>query len=690
MLKKITLKTLIIWGYVLLIILLAATSFQGIRKLQSANTEMNFIVEGPAEVIRLTARMRQDLLELGMESAEYILAKTEANQKKLEANIDVVHKRLMDRQNRLAKVLPAQYTDQLTQFDTNLKNYREVIHKVVKLASQNTNLKATQMSETVALEAYKKLMAQINTLCEKISYKVSNELDIDNLRLLAKENERLASLNYYMGEIQRLEKIFLLTTSQQGMDKIQEQLDAMIAQATLIEKNLQQEALPDQSHDIDAIIRSFNEYLNVQKQVFELDRENTNTRAYELLESEGAQAMNETSKYLTMMLNGADKTMNETVLETNTTFEITARVLLILFGVSFVVSVLIAIIVVTRINEIARIASTIGEGDLNQRFNPKYSEHDIYGVLRSMNERLRDIVGRIKEASGNVASGSVQLSGTGQQIAQGATEQASSLEEISSAVEQMSANISHSADNAKQTEQIASQAADDADSSGKAVKDSVLAMKDITERINIIEEIARQTNLLALNAAIEAARAGEHGKGFTVVAAEVRKLAERSQRAAGEIVELSRNSLNISEQAGEMLEKLVPNIQKTADLVQEISASAIEQNKGASEINTAIQQLDQVVQQSAAAAEEMASTSEELSAQAEQMNTTMEFFKVDSHYRSRPQTPTNHSRGASGGSGGSSSRASNKDKSSSPEIGASNNKGGIDLDLDSDDDFVRY
>ncbi len=186
-------------------------------------------------------------------------------------------------------------------------------------------------------------------------------------------------------------------------------------------------------------------------------------------------------------------------------------------------------------------------------------------------------------------------------------------------MEQMASNIRQNADNAQQTEKIAVKSAGDARAGGKAVAETVNAMKQIAEKISIIEEIARQTNLLALNAAIEAARAGEHGKGFAVVAAEVRKLAERSQTAAAEISELSGTSVEVAEKAGEMLEKLVPDIQKTAELVEEISAASNEQNTGAEQINKAIQQLDQVIQQNAGASEELASTSEELSSQAEQL-----------------------------------------------------------------------
>jgi methyl-accepting chemotaxis protein len=220
-------------------------------------------------------------------------------------------------------------------------------------------------------------------------------------------------------------------------------------------------------------------------------------------------------------------------------------------------------------------------------------------------------------------------------MSQGASEQAAAAEEASASMEQMTSNIRQNADNALQTEKIAVKSAAAAQEGGQAVVETVAAMKDIAKKISIIEEIARQTNLLALNAAIEAARAGEHGKGFAVVASEVRKLAERSQKAAAEISGLSASSVDVAEKAGHLLGLMVPDIQKTAELVQEINASSREQDLGAEQINKAIQQLDQVIQQNASASEEMASTSEELSSQAEQLQNAVAFFLIDGRDKGR-------------------------------------------------------
>jgi methyl-accepting chemotaxis protein len=256
---------------------------------------------------------------------------------------------------------------------------------------------------------------------------------------------------------------------------------------------------------------------------------------------------------------------------------------------------------------------------------------EIGGVARSFNQfidTLSQIIGQVRTVTDAVSTASTQVSSSAQLLSRGTSEQAASVEETTASLEEMNASITQNADNSRQMEQMALKGAEDMGESGKAVAESVDAMKTIAEKISIVEEIAYQTNLLALNAAIEAARAGEHGKGFAVVATEVRKLAERSQNAAQEISSVASSSVRVAEKAGQMLAELVPAIRKTAELVQEVATASREQSAGVAQVNRAMNQVDQVTQRNAAAAEQLSSTADGMAAQAEHLQELMSLFRV--------------------------------------------------------------
>lgn len=278
---------------------------------------------------------------------------------------------------------------------------------------------------------------------------------------------------------------------------------------------------------------------------------------------------------------------------------------------------------------VAEVVRKMSEGDMAQDIQLRAGDNSsMLAGIRDMSAKLAQVIGEVRGSADGLASASEQVSSTAQSLSQATSEQAASVEETSAAVEEMSASVNQNTENARVTDGMASQAATQATQGGDAVKQTVAAMKQIAQKIGIIDDIAYQTNLLALNAAIEAARAGEHGKGFAVVAAEVRKLAERSQVAAQEIGEVAGSSVELAERAGSLLNEMVPAINKTSDLVQEITAASEEQSTGLGQINSAMNQMNQITQQNASASEELAATAEEMSGQAEQLQQLVAFFKV--------------------------------------------------------------
>jgi methyl-accepting chemotaxis protein len=637
---KLTIKTKLILGFTIVLSMLAVSAFLGIQKLGAINDQLNTIVDSNAAKVQLASEMKQQLLMIARAEKNLILDDTAEGMNRNAANMDLYLVSLDQSQKKLEALSDTVGKAKIKDFDDLWKQFIETNKKVRELALLNSNVRAAALSKTdgrLALDAAAAVLAEIESQFAKRA-KESPEA--------AQATVTAAHAGQNLLFIHRQEKVMIIESERVEMEKqikvIEEQKTQLAARLTEMEKV----ANPEEQTKLAQFRTAWSNFLEIHSKVSQATLENGNAEAAKLSATKGRQQTDASEAILDFIIEKNVKEMatakenSDKVYASSRNLLIGMLIAAILVGVGTTVWLLSYII--KALNRATQLAKAVAEGDLTQ--TAEITNKDEIGLtLESLNEmvaNLRNVVSDVSKAADNVSAGSQEMSATAQQLSQGASEQAASAEETTSSMEEMTSSIQQNADNAKQTDKLSSKAADDAKSSGDAVAQTVKAMKEIAEKINIIEEIARKTDLLALNAAVEAARAGEHGKGFAVVASEVRKLAERSQGAAAEITKLATSGVNVASGAGEMLTKLVPDIRKTAELVQEINSASAEQNTGAAQINKAIQQLDQVIQQNASASEEMASTAEELSSQAEQLQQTIGFFKMDNGNRKRAAAPT--------------------------------------------------
>ena len=622
---RFTIKMKLAVIFACLLVLLGGVAVEGTLALKGANQDLNDLVNGPAAAVSATNLIAESQAAGAEALLEHLNAATDAERAQFEQVIAASSSAEQAAIADLKKLDADKAGPILDSLTTETVNMDQLVAQFIEISRKNSNTKGGDLAITETPKARAEIEAALDALTASTTAvfdKLPIIQEIDSLRAAV-----LTMASSQMGVI--------LATEDAATDMFEsENAEARGLGLATIAK-LEQRNLPGTQEALAKLRAEFEKFAAINDRIMALGMENSNAAAAQFLVDQIGPKAEEISKNIASLLEVTREDMATTVEVSDQHYSTTMSTLIGVSVAAAIFGIVSAFWVSMSISNGLRRALDVGlrlaQGQLSADTSSKSNDEisDLLGVNADLIAKLRAVAQDMNQSSSAVAAGAHAMSATAEQLAAGATEQAAAAEQASSAMEEMTANIRQSADNAAQTEKIATQSSGQAIESGKAVDEAVRAMKTIADKITIIQEIARQTDLLALNAAVEAARAGQHGKGFAVVASEVRKLAERSQQAAGEINELSGKTVEVSMKAGSMLQALVPSIQKTADLVTEISAAMREQNTGADQINQAIRQLDSVIQSNAAASTEAASVSQGLASQSEQLHATIGFFKLD-------------------------------------------------------------